>query len=99
MVDVDHIDGLADASAQDLHVARHDDELDLLGLDDLEQSTLGLGFRVLGDGQVMERDAGGLRDGRKVGVIRHDADDRHRELAVLGAEEQVVERVADLRDH
>lgn len=101
VVDVDDLAAHSGAEhgREDLHVARQDDELDVVLLDQLEDLALLLGLGVLGDGQVVELDAVAASQGFKVGVVGDDDGDVDPELARLGAEQQVVEAVADLGDH
>lgn len=101
VVDVDDLaaHGGAERGREDLHVAGQDDELNVVLLDQLKDLPLLLGLGVLGDGQVVELDAVALGQRRKVRVVGDDDGDLDAELAGLGAEEQVVEAVADLGDH
>ena len=78
MMDVNDIDRLADLGAQDLHVARHDEQLDVFLLNNLQQLALRLGLGLLGDWNVMERNAVRLGQRAEVGMIRDDCDYRDR---------------------
>ena len=101
VVDVDDASGhgLAQGGREDLHVAGEHDELDAVLLGQLEDLALLLGLGLLGDGQVVELDAVGLGERLKGRVVGHDERDVDGELTGLGAEEQVVEAVADLGHH
>lgn len=101
VVDVDDLaaHGGAQRGREDLHVAGQDDELDVVLPDQLQDLALLRGLGVLGDGQVVELDAVAPGQRLKVRVVRDDDGDVDAELARLGAEEQVVEAVADLGDH
>lgn len=101
VVDVDDFaaHGGAQGGREDLHIAGQDDELNVVLADQVEDLALLGGLGVLGDGQVVELDAVALGERRVVGVVGHDDGHLDAQLARLGAEEQVVEAVADLGDH
>lgn len=101
VVDVDDLaaHGLAQHGREDLHVAGEDDELDVMLPDQLEDLSLLLRLGVLGHGQVVELDAVAPGQGLELRVVRHDDGHLDAQLARLGAEQQVVEAVANLGHH
>lgn len=101
VVDVDYSAGHrgAERRGEDLHVAGEDDEVDVVGGAEGEDFGLLSGFRLGGDGEVVEGDVVGGGQGGEVGVVGDDEGDSNGELVGGLPEEEVVEAVADLRDH
>lgn len=98
-VDDAALHGAADLVGEDLHVARQDDELNILGGDEVEELALRLGLRVLRDGDVEEGDAVELGDGRQVRVVADDRDDVDGQSLRLLAVQEVGQAVSLARDH
>ena len=98
-VDDAALHGAADLVGEDLHVARQDDELNVLGGDQVEELALRLGLRVLRDGDVEEGDAVELGDGRQVRVIADDRDHVDGQSLRLLAVQEVGQAVAFARHH
>lgn len=65
MVDVDDLtgEGVDEAAAEDLHVAREDDGIDVFGAEEFEFGAFLIGFGVGGDGEVVEGDIEAIGDG------------------------------------
>ena len=101
VVDVDDaaLHGAADLVGEDLHVARQDDELNVLGGDQVEELALRLSLRALRDGDVEEGDAVELGDGRQVRVVANDRDHVDGQALRLLAVQEVCEAVAFARHH
>ncbi len=101
VVDVDDPPGQpgAELVGQHLHVAREDDDIDGVLLDEGQQPVLLLGLRLRRDRQDDEGDAVALGEGPAVLVVRHDEGDVHGELPVVVPVQQVDEAVVVLRDH
>ena len=100
VVDVDHPAGqlVADPVREDLHVARHHDELDVERRHQLQQPVLGLHLRRGRHGHVVERHAVELGDRGEVGVVRDHPDDVDRQPRGTLPEQQVGEAVRGRRD-
>ncbi|KAF1858298.1 hypothetical protein Lal_00014799 [Lupinus albus] len=105
MVDVDRpaLQGLAQPRRQDLHVARQHDQVDAVGVQQLDDARLlGELGRFAGTGlerQVVEWDIVTGRELVEVHVVRHDRRNLHRQQAAAVAEQQVVQAMADLGHH
>ena len=101
VVDVDHapIQPTAQRIGQDLHVAREDDQIDLLLIDQSQQRLLLIELVLRRDRQVMIGNGFMLGAPLPGQMVRDDAGDRHRQAAGGGSVEQIVEAVAALRDH
>ena len=101
VVDVDDaaLHGAADLVGEDLHVARQDDELNVLGGDQVEELALRLGLRVLRDGDVEEGDAVELGDRRQVRVVADDRDHVNGQALRLLAVQEVGQAVTLARHH
>ena len=101
MMDIDnpptHL--LAKPRAQDLHVPRQHDQLNPLPRHQLQNPLLLLRLRLRRDGQVVERNPVTRSQRRKVRMVRDDQRDVNLQLVRRRPEEQVVQTVADLRDH
>lgn len=91
--------GLAQHRRQHLHVAGQDNQINVVFADQLQDASLLLGLGVGGHGEMQEGDVVGSSQGSEVGVVGNNEGDLDGELASRGAEEEVVEAVADLRDH
>lgn len=98
-VDDAALHGAADLVGEDLHVARQDDETNVLGGDQVEELALRLGLRVLRDGDVQEGDAVELGDGRQVRVVTDDRDHVDGQALRLLAVQEVGQAVTLARHH
>ena len=98
-VDDAALHGAADLVREDLHVARQDDELNILGGDEVEELAFRLSLRVLRDGDIEEGDAVELGDGCQVRVIADDRDHVDGQALRLLAVQEVGQAVAFARDH
>ena len=101
VVDVDDaaLHGAADLVGEDLHVARQNDELNILGGDEVEELALRLGLRVLRDGDVKEGNAVELGDGRQVRVVADNRNDVNGQALRLLTVQEVGQAVTLARDH
>ncbi len=100
VVDVDRPPGerAAGARAEDLHVAREDDELDAVPVDQLEQGSIALGDIGLPARQPVVRQAVAGDEGCVVVVRRGHADDLGIDGSGSPSVQEVVEAVALARD-
>ena len=89
----------AQVVGEHLHVAGEDDEFDAFALHGLQQPRLGVGLGVAGDRDVLEGHAVGPGQLAEVGVVGDHGGDLDRQRAGAGAEQQVVEAVAEPADH
>ena len=80
-------------SGEDLHVAGQHDDVDVVGLEEVDDGGLLLRLGVDGDGEVVVRDPVGRGDGLELGVIGDDQRDRAAKLAHLVACEKIVHAV------
>lgn len=101
VVDVDDTPrhGLAQFRRENLHVAGEDDQVDVVIAHEIQDLGLLLRLGIGGNGEVVEGDVVGSGQGREVGVVGDDQGDLNVKLAGRLTEQQVIEAVADLRDH
>ena len=100
-MDVDNLPThyLAKLRRQHLHVPSQHHKLDIMLLDEIQNLRLLLLLRVLVDGQVMELDPITLSQSLVIRVIADNDRDIDTKLLVLRSEQEVVETMANLRDH
>lgn len=89
----------AERRAQHLHIPRKDDQLDVVLLDQFQDLGLLGGLRLPRHRQVTEFDAEAGGELGKVGMVGYNQGDFDRQLASFGAEQQIVEAVANFGDH
>ncbi len=100
VVDVDDFPGelLAEAVRQDLHEAGEDDELDVLGEEEIADFGKAFFAQRAVHLDVVEGEAGAFGDVGAVVAVPDEGGDLDGELAELGAEEDFVEAVVGLCD-
>lgn len=101
VVDVDDTSrhGLAQLRRQDLHIAGQNNQVNLVFLNQLQDTSLLLGLGGGSDGKVHEGDVIGGGQGGEIGVVGDDQRDFNVKLAGGLTEEQVVQAVTNLGDH
>ena len=101
VVDVDgaSLELPADRLRQDLHVAGQHHQVDLVGVDQLEQAGVGLVLVLWAGGQLLEGDAVAHHQVAEVGVVGHHHRDVDGQLPRPPAVEEVDQAVVVLRHH
>ena len=87
-----------EVAAEDLHVAREDDEVEVLTVQQLEHPRLGRGLLALGHGHVLVARAEALDVGGVVGMVGDHQRDLAVQLAAPPAPQQVEQAVVLARD-
>lgn len=91
--------GFAEFRGEDLHIPCQNDEIDVVFLDQFQNTILLLDFVVFGHWQVVEVDVVALGQGFKIRMIGYNQGDIDAQLARLLSEEQVVQAMSDLGNH